>query len=106
MKFEGNGFSIGDHEFHLRLRFDVGGESGASGSHDAALAQLLAQHKLEDSSGRPRAGCWERGAAETPHGSKACEAPADATFLPVADRLLHRPYADSEWTKETPCRFK
>jgi len=43
--------AIGDEVFHLRLRFDVGGESGAAGAHHAALTQTVAEHKLEDSRG-------------------------------------------------------
>ena len=38
---------IGNQEFHLRLRFHVGREAGASGPHHAAFAQLLAEHNSQ-----------------------------------------------------------
>ena len=41
--------AVGDHEFHLRLRFDIRREAGPAGAHHAQFAQLLAEHTLEDS---------------------------------------------------------
>jgi hypothetical protein len=43
--------AVGDHEFHLRLRFYVGGEPGPTGADDTVLTQFLTEHKLQDNRG-------------------------------------------------------